>query len=640
MQTLNKTFDIVLNTMFQGTHSTRIFVNQGDTRSVIFNFRVYEDTKKLDYNLVKDARLFLVKPDGHVVQQTLQPQGSEDYTTLISQQALTTVGTVTGAVALYGHENERITTLSFTFLVGADILSRHIVESLTEFDALQRAIALLEGAIRLYEEFPRLNILGYFEFESELLAAFPDGSNLNGGFWVGSECEGRYFFWDRTHNRWKGIDPNRGRTGRHFIPISEPSTAQQLHDMGVRVGDSIVVLSEVETPFLFVAGEDRVMGTVLERVHEAVADSSFVERRSIRGARGEPGTNNPRGHWSAEIDDYQRYDTVIFRIDTGYAVFMYTSWETGLQIPPMPESPNNPWQLWIYPGLKGDAATIQIGEITMLSAGSKADIRNSGTLYNAVFDIDLPSSPTIKIGEVNTVLPDSSVTVTNSGNEYDVKLDFDIPQGKAATIEVGEVTTGLPNTPVIVENVGTAGEAVFNFSIPQGKQGNTDGTMFHAELNNLEFENSGHTGFASAVEISDIEQRIDTLITGIEMPPNANLNDYWEPGNYFVRTDLASHTIQNRPPSVNSAFALSVAPWGIPTANAPRVTQTIVPRLNNGVFVRTGTEQPSVFNQWRRVSTVDTLDAFNECLLQEGWRLFQSSVSLIWATLGWAISVN
>jgi len=594
---LNKVFEIALNTKFQGSHQTDIFVNQGDRSSIIFNFRVYDGVNEINYRDVESSALFVLKPNRNVVQLTPVAIANGGFSVVLNANAVAEIGTVIASLALYGFGGERITTLNFSFLVGRDILRQEDIESSTEFDALQRAIALLEGAIRLYEEFPRLNILGYFEFESELLAAFPDGSNINGGFWVGSEYEGRYFFWDRTHNQWTGIDPNRGRTGRHFIPISEPSTAQQLHDLGIRVGDSVVVLSEVETPFLFVAGEDRVMGTVLERVHEAVVDSSFVEGRSIRGARGEAGTNNPRGFWNEEVDDYQRYDTVIFRIDNGYAVFMYTSWEKGLQIQPTPESPNNPWQLWVYPGLKGDAATIEIGT-------------------------------------VSTVPNDQPARVENIGTSEDAILEIDIPQGRAATLAIRDVITVEDENEVRAVNAGTNEDAVYDLYILRGERGEADGTMNHTILNNLEFENSGHTGFASAIEISNIEQRIqsitpfsigaaaETLITGIEIPPNANLNDYREPGNYFARTDVTANTIQNRPPSVNSAFSLSVTQWGISTANAPRVTQTIIPRLNNGVFVRTGTEQPSVFNQWLQTVMFNPQDTVAESLLENGWRLF------------------
>jgi hypothetical protein len=469
---LNKTFDIALNTMFQGHQPTTIFVNQGDIRSVIFNFRIYEDANELDYSLVESAKLWLIKRDGNMVEQILQPQGS-GYTVLISQQALAVVGTVTGAVALYGHGKERITTLVFTFLVGADILSRHAIESTTEFDSLQRAIALLESAIRLYEEFPRLKVLGLFEFESELLATFPDGSNINGGFWVGSEYEGRYFFWDRTHNRWTGIDPNRGRTGNHIIPINEPKTARELHDMGVRVGDSVLVTAKPNTSDIgiVVAGQMRYAGTVLLREGDEPVDESFVDMDSIQGAMGLPGEHNPRGAWSEDVTDYQRFDTVFFEGGT-YNTYMYFS-----RIPNLQESPKfagtegNPWMPWVLRGADGEAATIKIGEVTTVASNQPARVEDVG-------------SPTHSV------------------------LEIDIPQGKAASFKIRNIITVESEEEVRAVNLGTPEDAIYDVYLLRGERGEADGTMNHAELENLTYENSGHIGFASMLALLDEVNRI------------------------------------------------------------------------------------------------------------------------------------
>ena len=295
---LNKTFDIRLNTKFQGSQHTDILVSQGDTRSVVFNFRIYDGVNEINYADVSWAALFIAKPDRNVVQLTANARDEGGYTIMLSQQALAVPGRVTGGFALYGHAGERISTLFFNFMIGRDILTVDDIVSVTEFDALQRAVALLESAMRLYEEFPRLNVLGRFETKEELLEAFPDGANLvnpGGGFFVGSDDEARYFYWSINTNSWESADPWRGRTGRHFIGIDEPHTAQQLHDLGVRVGDFVVVLGDIIVPFLMVAGADREMGTVLERISDNISDDAFVERRSIRGPQGIQGEIGPQG---------------------------------------------------------------------------------------------------------------------------------------------------------------------------------------------------------------------------------------------------------------------------------------------------------------------------------------------------------
>jgi hypothetical protein len=91
-------------------------------------------------------------------------------------------------------------------------------------------------------------------------------------------------------------------------------------------------------------------------------------------------------------------------------------------------------------GLPGPGATITVGSVTTLAAGSNATVNNVGTATNAVFDFGIPQG---------------------------VKGDT----GTAATITVGSTTTGAAGSSAIVTNVGTSSAAVFNFTIPRGDQG-------------------------------------------------------------------------------------------------------------------------------------------------------------------------
>ena len=164
---LNKTFEIGLNTKLQGSQGTDIIVNQGDTNSVVFNFRIYDGANEINYNDVSIALLVVLKPDKHTVQQNMDATDN-GYTVTLSQQALAEVGTITGRLALYGHKNERITTLFFNFRVERDVVTDEIIESTTEFDALQRAITLLNELIALYEHWPPMNHaqMNNLDFES------------------------------------------------------------------------------------------------------------------------------------------------------------------------------------------------------------------------------------------------------------------------------------------------------------------------------------------------------------------------------------------------------------------------------------------------------------------------------------------
>ena len=160
-------------------------------------------------------------------------------------------------------------------------------------------------------------------------------------------------------------------------------------------------------------------------------------------------------------------------------------------------------------GADGAAATIQVGSVTTLAAGSSATITNSGTTSAAVFDFGIPAgaagtpgtngtdgtNATITIGSVTTGGAGSSATVTNSGTASAAVLDFTIPKGDdgtpgtngtngtngtdgadgadgaAATITVGTVTTGASGTSATVTNSGTSNAAVLDFTIPKGDEG-------------------------------------------------------------------------------------------------------------------------------------------------------------------------
>ena len=154
---------------------------------------------------------------------------------------------------------------------------------------------------------------------------------------------------------------------------------------------------------------------------------------------------------------------------------------------------------------KDGAATIQIGTVTTGAAGSQASITNVGTANAAILNFTIPrgdtgaqgvsgqngapgSAATVTVGQVTTLPAGSQATVTNSGTENEAVLNFAIPQGAqgatgaagqdgadgaAATIQIGEVVTGEAGANASVENTGTENAAVLKFTIPRGATGAT-----------------------------------------------------------------------------------------------------------------------------------------------------------------------
>ena len=136
-----------------------------------------------------------------------------------------------------------------------------------------------------------------------------------------------------------------------------------------------------------------------------------------------------------------------------------------------PSTPN--WQLIVQKGDKGDTSELSIGTITTVPYGTPANVTNTGTSTDAIFNFTLPSGPrsTIAIGDVTDVDFGTPPTVTNVGTTSDAVFDFELTTGRASTVTVGTVTTADYSDPATVTNIGTTSDAIFNFSIPQGVPG-------------------------------------------------------------------------------------------------------------------------------------------------------------------------
>lgn len=90
-------------------------------------------------------------------------------------------------------------------------------------------------------------------------------------------------------------------------------------------------------------------------------------------------------------------------------------------------------------GPRGDAATIDVGQVTAVNPDQQPNVTNVGTTADAVLDFDLPLAPAFEVGDVVQVGPDDPLVITNSGTDGNIKLDFQIPQGQPG---IGLLPTG------------------------------------------------------------------------------------------------------------------------------------------------------------------------------------------------------
>ena len=258
--------------------------------------------------------------------------------------------------------------------------------------------------------------------------------------------------------------------------------------------------------------------------NSGTSSSAVLDFGIPQGVKGETGATGPRGEIGATGQSANISIGTVTTLPSGSnatVVNSGTSMDAVLDfgIPQGPKGDTGDTGATGPRGQKGDtgpigpagpSASIAVGTVTTLPAGSNATVTNSGTSSSAVLDFGIPQgvkgdtgdtgptgpagpSATIAVGTVTTLPAGSNATVTNSGTSSSAVLDFGIPQGvkgdtgdtgpagpagSSATIAVGTVTTLPAGSNATVTNSGSSSSAVFDFGIPQG----ATGTVSYSEV--------------------------------------------------------------------------------------------------------------------------------------------------------------
>lgn len=141
-----------------------------------------------------------------------------------------------------------------------------------------------------------------------------------------------------------------------------------------------------------------------------------------------------------------------------------------------------------YGSIAGVAATLEIGDVETLPAGSPAYVENEGTQFAAILKIGIPQGAQGVQGERGPQ-GEAGRDGTNGADGKD---------GAAATIEVAETTTLPAGSSATVENIGTSSAARLKFGIPQGQAGETGQVVFKA----VNVQASGTIGGADLAAIA------------------------------------------------------------------------------------------------------------------------------------------
>lgn len=189
---------------------TGIEVVQNDQNVYKFNIRITDGINDIDYAQVDSATITFSKGDGTVVQGDLVATGS-GYTYELGTNEIAYPGQVIASIQLYGNLDERLTTSQFSFRVVRDLITPSAVKSTTEFHALTKAIAMMEELEERLEDFPNIKVLGTYPTLADLLAAHPDGSGLDGGYFVVEN--GEFYIWSNVTNQWESLGTIKGPKG-------------------------------------------------------------------------------------------------------------------------------------------------------------------------------------------------------------------------------------------------------------------------------------------------------------------------------------------------------------------------------------------------------------------------------------------
>ena len=207
---ITREFDLTIRVPQQDYNDTGIKLVQNDQNVYYFNIRITDGINDIDYSQVERATITFKKRDGHVVQGNLVPADT-GYTYKLGTNEIACPGKVMASIQLYGDHDERLTTARFAFEVVQDLINPSIVESTTEFDALTRAISLMEELEERLKDFPNTKVLGTYPTLADLLAAHPDGSGLDGGYFVVEN--GEFYIWNTVTNQWESLGTIKGPQG-------------------------------------------------------------------------------------------------------------------------------------------------------------------------------------------------------------------------------------------------------------------------------------------------------------------------------------------------------------------------------------------------------------------------------------------
>ena len=307
---------------------------------------------------------------------------------------------------------------------------------------------------------------------------------------------------------------------------------------------------------------------------ETAAVLQFTIPQGKQGEQGIQGPPGPQGNPGTGLDILGTYDTLealkaadtqpkqgqMYNVGTSdpYTVYMWDTTNGGEWLPQgQLQGAKGDTGDTGPQGAPGQAATVQVGQVTTGEPGSNATVTNSGTSNAAVLDFSIPrgapgakgdigATPNITVGEVTTLEPGQQATASMSGTAENPVLNLGIPKGETGAAGQGGLTAAdvialiypvgaiMPTTSNVNPGTYLAGTTWESFGA--GK------TLVGVDTADNDFNSAAKTGGAKTASDGGHTHYVSGhTLTAAEIPQHAHDMDHTH-SDTFVITSAGAHT--------------------------------------------------------------------------------------------------
>lgn len=321
-------------------------------------------------------------------------------------------------------------------------------------------------------------------------------------------------------------------------------------------------------------GEPGTSAAVTNTGTENAAVLTFTIPRGAKGDKGDKGDTGPQGAPGTGLDILGTYDTLgalqaavtqpkqgqMYNVGTSdpYTVYMWDTTEGGEWLPQgQLQGAKGDTGDTGPQGAPGEAATVQVGQVTTGEPGSNATVTNSGTENAAVLDFSIPrgatgakgdigATPNITVGKVTTLEPGQQATASMTGTAENPVLNLGIPKGD--TGEAGQGGLSAADVIALIYPVGAIMPTTSNVNPGTYLTGTTwesfgaGKTLVGVDTADADFDSAAKTGGAKTASDGGHTHYVSGhTLTEAEIPQHSHDMEHTH-SDTFAITSAGAHT--------------------------------------------------------------------------------------------------